>query len=208
MICLGTRPVPTSSNDVRRDYLTTEAAAFLGLGLAERGESIENRLSAGNLGYRGVGSQLRVPFRSGDRGRLRLAWPVLLRVAGSLAGLRVSWYMLALSFGRGFTAAWTSRGTACCLRFHPLEERGNQGGSGLKAGGSCLGRRLGWVPRDVIVMDRSLRGFHPFSTPLSSVMVVYIAAAESRVRGALWSPDLLSGRANTGPYRSRDGPFI
>src|SRR3954466_7180269 len=85
--CLGVRSVPASSNDVRRDYLTTEAAAVLGVGLAKKGESIENRFSSGNLGHRGVGSLLRVPFRAGDRGRLRLAWAVLLRVAGSLAGL-------------------------------------------------------------------------------------------------------------------------
>src|SRR5436190_4839740 len=90
LICLGVRPVPTSSNDVRRDYLTTEAAPLLGLGLAERGESIENRSSTGSLGYRGVGSLLRVPFRADDRGCLRLVRPVLLRVAGSLAGLYVS----------------------------------------------------------------------------------------------------------------------
>src|SRR4051812_48319931 len=59
-----------------------------------------------------------------------------------------------------------------------------------------------------MVTDRSPRGFQPFSTPLSSVMVVYIGAVESRVRGALWSSDLLSGMANTGPHRSRDGPFV
>ena len=90
MICLGARPVPTLSNDVRRDHHTTETAPLLGLWLAERGESIKNRLPAGNIGYRGVGSPPRVPFRAGDRGCMRLAWPVFLRVAGSLAGLYVS----------------------------------------------------------------------------------------------------------------------
>src|SRR3954464_12291843 len=142
-ICLGVGSIPASSNDVRRDYFTTEAAAFLGLGLVEKGEPIENGLSAGNLGCRGGGPLLRVHFRAGDCGRLRLAWPVLLLVAGSLAGLCVSWHALALSFERGFTAARVSRGAACCLRSHPLEERGNQSGSGLEACGSRLGRRLG-----------------------------------------------------------------
>src|SRR3954467_6559788 len=39
-------------------------------------------------------------------------------------------------------------------------------------------------------------------------MVVDIAAAESRIRGTFRSPDLLSGMANTGPHRSRDGPVV
>src|SRR5436189_5031080 len=59
-----------------------------------------------------------------------------------------------------------------------------------------------------MVSDRSSREFRAFSAPLSSVMVAYVAAAESRVRGALWSPDLFRGMANTGPYRSRDGSFV
>src|SRR3954468_19354733 len=85
-ICLGARPVPTLSNNVRRDYLTTGTPPLLGSGLAERGESIKNRSSAGNLGGLGVRSLLRVSFQAEDCGRLRLVWPALLWVAGSLAG--------------------------------------------------------------------------------------------------------------------------
>src|SRR2546430_1606029 len=86
-ICLGAQPVPTSSNDVRRDYLTIGMPPLLSSGLAERGESIKNRSSAGNLGGRGVRSLLRVSFWAEDRDRLRLVWPALLWAAGSLAGL-------------------------------------------------------------------------------------------------------------------------
>src|SRR3954470_21804550 len=113
LICLGVGSVPASSDNVRRDHFTTEAASFLSLGFAKKGEPIENRSSAGILGCRGAGPLLRVSFQAGDRGHLRLARPVLLLVAGPLAGLCVSWHASALSFEGFFAAVWSCRDAAC-----------------------------------------------------------------------------------------------
>src|SRR4051812_6436200 len=170
LICLGVGSVPASSDDVRRDHFTTEAASFLCLGPVKKGEPIEDRSSAGTFGCRGAGPLLRVPFQAGDYGRLRLAWPVLPLVAGSLAGLCVSWHVSALSFERSFAAMWACQGAACRLKSHPLEERGNRDGSGLEVSGFRRSCRLGRTPRGVMVTEPSPRGFRAFSAPLPSAV--------------------------------------
>src|SRR3954470_24777279 len=133
LICLGVGSVPASSDNVRRDHFTTEAASFLSLGLAKKGEPIENRSSAGILGCRGAGPLLRVPFQAGDHGRLRLAWPVFPLVAGSLAGLCVSWHVSVLSFERFFAATWACRGAAYRLKSPPSRGEGTEMGRALRS---------------------------------------------------------------------------
>src|SRR4051812_13984411 len=85
-VCFGARTIPTSSNDVHRDHLTTGASPLLWLGVDVRGEPIKDKPSAENLGGRGIGSLPRVSFCTGGRGRLFLAWLILLQVSRPSGG--------------------------------------------------------------------------------------------------------------------------
>src|SRR4051812_42403657 len=85
-VCFGARLIPTSSNDVHRNHLTTGASPLLWSGLDVRGEPIKDKSSAKSLGGRGVGSLPWVSFRAGGRGRPFLVWPILLRATRPSGG--------------------------------------------------------------------------------------------------------------------------